>query len=131
MASDSRLDQHAQDVFERMGYVEIPDALVDLYNKVKERKDRFQPGKMSADVFALMAVMVEGTDTVSSEEAATEEPSSIETGDRVSLHFNGDEVKGTVYSVLKGNGSGYLYVSIDNDANKYRRIPISDIIGIL
>jgi len=60
-AIDPRVDEYAANMFGSMGYDrgKLPDPLVSLYNTVKSRKDKIMPGRMSAEGFSFLTVLVE------------------------------------------------------------------------
>lgn len=58
--AEDRVDEHALSVFECLGYKgRLPDDLVSIYNEFKRRKDMLQPGRVSAEGFAFIVLLVD------------------------------------------------------------------------
>lgn len=52
---EDRVDEFAISQFERLGYKnQLPDELVRIYNDYKRVKDTLNPGRLSAEGFALV-----------------------------------------------------------------------------
>jgi len=54
-----KTDDFAKDMFEHIGFPggEVPDAVADLYMKVKSAKDKLHPGRMTPEGFAIIAAL--------------------------------------------------------------------------
>lgn len=60
---ETRLDAFAVEAFKLLGYtVPLPDSVVAAYLDVKRRKDILQPGRMSPEGFALVAILADLND---------------------------------------------------------------------
>lgn len=60
---ENRIDPFAVEAFGRLGYtVPLPDSVVAAYLDVKRRKDILQPGRLSPEGFALVAILADLND---------------------------------------------------------------------
>jgi hypothetical protein len=60
---EKRIDPFAVEAFGRLGYsIPLPDSVVAAYLDVKRRKDVLQPGRMSPEGFALVALLADLND---------------------------------------------------------------------
>ena len=60
---EKRIDPFAVEAFRLLGYtVPLPDSVVAAYLEVKRRKDILQPGRMSPEGFALVAILADLND---------------------------------------------------------------------
>jgi hypothetical protein len=56
---ETRVDEHARDMFKGMGYKELPESVINIYKAFKLKKDKLVPGKLSAEGFAFIAILAE------------------------------------------------------------------------
>jgi len=62
--ADVTLEEHALAMFKGMGYdpANLPASLVRYYSAFKRKKDILQPGRLSAEGFAFVAILSELTE---------------------------------------------------------------------
>lgn len=55
---ENRIDEHAVSMFKHLGFDgRLPDDLVRFYNDFKRVKDRLQPGRLSAEGYAVVVTL--------------------------------------------------------------------------
>jgi len=55
---EDRIDDFAVKAYQSMGYTErLSDNMVTIYREFKVRKDKLQPGRLSPEALAMIAVM--------------------------------------------------------------------------
>ena len=119
-AFEDRIDERAVQSFRLMGFDEpLPDDLVEVYQRVKKRKDMIHPGPFSPEALALLPELVNRK-----QEAVTtgSHDGELMKGDDVVVRMPGkDVVTGKVTSI--GDNGSIIRVSVDGDASKYREFP--------
>lgn len=65
VAQEDRVDVFAQDMFKSLGFSgRLPDSMVEIYNHIKRRKDKVQPGRLSPEGFATVIFLSEMIDGI-------------------------------------------------------------------
>ena len=76
--TETRVDESAVDAFRAMGHkVLLPDTTVLVYNELKRKKDRMQPGNLTPEGFAfvsLLSDMIDGREPFSHDPTQVDQP---------------------------------------------------------
>ena len=76
---ETRVDEFALSMFKAIGYEgRLPDSLVKFYKEFKARKDRMQPGRLSPEGFATVALLSDLQEGKIDSKSQAQEPASDE-----------------------------------------------------
>lgn len=136
---EDRIDDYAVGIFQHLGFSgRLPDNLVDLYQRVKRKKDALSPGRFKPEMFALLVVLAEkerespvtvaNEDFIVTQSAGDEsDESAFKKGDEVLVNEDDgkDKKPGRVTSV--DEESGVVRVAVEGDKAKYREFGFSKV----
>ena len=123
------MNEHVKDVFSRMlGTKELPEKLVELYEKTKLLNDRVAPGPMPVSTYAILAILSGAAKTAD----RNAEPAKVKWDDvkkhtPVIAFWEGTARTGEFLSQCGTKNPRMLRIRLDGDKENLREIPEGDV----